>query len=131
MTSRRPPVRSSSSGPPGRLSALALPAGSRLPEPVHAFRPCVWDIPERFNIGAACTDAHLGTPVAARAAVIVDDDAAGVRQATFAELAAATSRFAELLRQLGIACGARVLVRLPNCSACPTASRIRSSSWAR
>ena len=83
------------------------------------FPPWVWDIPERFNIGAACTDAHLGTPVAERAAVIVDDDAAGVRQATFAELAAATSRFAELLRQLGIARGARVLVRLPNCLAYP------------
>ena len=51
------------------------------------FPPWVWDIPERFNIGVACTDAHLGTPVTARAAVIVDGDAGGVRQATFAELA--------------------------------------------
>ena len=79
------------------------------------FPPWVWDIPERFNIGVACTDAHLRTPVALRAAVIVDDDAAGVRRATFAELAAATSRFAELLRQVGIGPGARVLIRLPNC----------------
>src|SRR2546430_2395793 len=76
-------------------------------------------MPERFNIGVACTDAHLGTPVAERAAVIVDDDGAGVCQATFAELAAATSRFAELLRQLGIPRGARVLIRLPNCLAYP------------
>ncbi len=83
------------------------------------FPPWVWDIPERFNIGVACTDAHLGTPVAKRAAVIVDDDTAGVQQATFTELAAATSRFAELLRQLGIPRGARVLIRLPNCLAYP------------
>jgi acyl-coenzyme A synthetase/AMP-(fatty) acid ligase len=79
------------------------------------FPPWTWDIPEGFNIGVACTDAHLGTPVAERAAVIVDDDATGVRQMTFAELAAATGRFAELLRQLGIGGGARVLIRLPNC----------------
>ena len=79
------------------------------------FPPWVWDIPDRFNIGVACTDAHLGTPVAERAAVIVDDDAAGVRELTFAELAAATGRFAELLRQLGVPRGARVLIRLPNC----------------
>jgi len=82
---------------------------------VTSFPPWVWDIPERFNIGVACTDAHLGTPVAERPAVIVVDDATGVRQMTFAELAAATSRFAELLRQLGIGSGARVLIRLPNC----------------
>ena len=78
------------------------------------FPPWVWNIPEWFNIGAACTDAHLGTPVAARVAMIVDDDA-GVRQLTFAELAAETSRFGQLLRDLGVAAGNRVLIRLPNC----------------
>ena len=30
------------------------------------FPPWVWDIPERFNIGVACTDAHLDRPVAER-----------------------------------------------------------------
>ncbi len=80
-----------------------------------AFPPWVWDIPERFNIGVACADAHLGTPVAERPAVIVDDDEAGVRQLTFAELAAATGRMAEVLRRLGIPGGARILIRLPNC----------------
>jgi acyl-coenzyme A synthetase/AMP-(fatty) acid ligase len=79
------------------------------------FPPWVWDIPPRFNIGVACTDAHLGTPVADRVAVIVDDDAAGTSQATFAELAERTSRFAQLLRGLGVEPGARVLIRLANC----------------
>jgi acyl-coenzyme A synthetase/AMP-(fatty) acid ligase len=87
---------------------------------VTPFVPWVWDIPERFNIGVACTDAHLGTPVAARPAVIVDDDQTGVSQLTYAELAAATSRVAELLRTLGVAPGERVLLRLPNCLAYPT-----------
>jgi acyl-coenzyme A synthetase/AMP-(fatty) acid ligase len=81
---------------------------------VQPFPPWVWSIPERFNIGVACTDAHLGTPRAERVAMVVDDDT-GVRQLTFAALAAETSRFAEVLRTLGIAAGERVLVRLPNC----------------
>ena len=74
-----------------------------------------WDIPAYFNIGAACTDAHLGTPAEARVAVVCDDDARGVRQTTFGELARDTSRFAELLRARGVAAGERVLIRLPNC----------------
>jgi acyl-coenzyme A synthetase/AMP-(fatty) acid ligase len=79
------------------------------------FPPWFWDIPEYFNIGTACTDAHLGTDVAGRTAVIVDDDAAGVRQLTFAELAERTSRFGQLLRDLDLAAGERILIRLPNC----------------
>jgi acyl-coenzyme A synthetase/AMP-(fatty) acid ligase len=84
-------------------------------ERVAGFPPWVWNIPERFNIGVACTDAHAAGPLATRAAVIVDDDVRGDRQATFAELAAHTSRCAQLLRDLGVAPGERVLVRLPNC----------------
>ncbi len=84
------------------------------------FPPWVWNIPEHFNIGVACTDAHLRTPIADRVAVIVDDDDCGIRQATFAELAERTSRFAQLLRDSGIRDGARVLIRLPNCIEYPT-----------
>ena len=79
------------------------------------FPPWRWNIPEHFNIGVACTDAHLGAPVEERTAVVVDDDRTGVRQATFAELAAETSRFAQLLRDLGVGAGERVLIRLANC----------------
>ena len=85
------------------------------------FPPWVWDIPERFNIGVACTDAHLGTQVADRAAVIVDDDRFGVTTLSFAALGERTSRFAQLLRNLGIDAGERVLIRLPNCVEHPTA----------
>ena len=79
------------------------------------FPPWIWTIPEHLNIGVACTDAHLGTPVEERTAVVVDDDRTGVRQTTFAELARQTSRFAQLLRDLGVDAGERVLIRLPNC----------------
>lgn len=88
---------------------------------MQPFPPWRWDIPEHFNIGVACTDAHLGTAVADRPAVIVDRDGTGDEQVTFAELAERTTRFAQLLRDLGCAAGDRVLIRLPNCVAYPTA----------
>lgn len=81
---------------------------SRLPE-------WVWSVPEHFNIAVACADAHAATALATRPAVIVDDDLLGVRQLTYAELAEATSRCAQLLRDLGSQAGDRVLIRLPNC----------------
>lgn len=87
---------------------------------MQRFPPWVWRIPERFNIGVACTDAHLGTPVAARAAVIVDRDEAS-DALTFAALAERTSRFAQVVRDLGCDAGDRVLIRLPNCLDYPTA----------
>ena len=36
-------------------------------QPCSRFRPGCWDIPEHFNIGVACTDAHLGTAAGGRA----------------------------------------------------------------
>jgi len=86
--------------------------------PFPAWR---WEIPERFNIGVACLDRHLGTPVAGRVAMIVEDDARGTSQATYAELAERTGRFAQLLRNLGLGAGDRVLIRLPNSLDYPTA----------
>jgi acyl-coenzyme A synthetase/AMP-(fatty) acid ligase len=88
---------------------------------MQPFPPWVWRIPERFNIGVACTDAHLDAPIATHEAVIVDHDDAVPETLTFTELAARTSRFAELLRQIGCDAGERVLIRLPNCIAYPTA----------
>jgi acyl-coenzyme A synthetase/AMP-(fatty) acid ligase len=96
------------------LDADALSSG------MDPFPPWVWDIPEFFNIAVACADAHIGTVREGRIAVIVDDDALGVRQLTFAQLAERTSRFAQLLRDLGIDAGERVLIRLPNCIEFPT-----------
>jgi acetyl-CoA synthetase len=92
--------------------------------PAASFAPFPdwhWEIPEYLNIGVACTDAHLGTPAAGRVAMIVEDDALGTSAITYAELAARTSRFAQLLRERGVAAGERVLVRLPNSIDYPTA----------
>ena len=46
--------------------------------------------------------------------MIVEDDKLGTIAITYAELAERTSRFAQLLRNLGIGAGDRVLIRLPN-----------------
>ena len=80
-----------------------------------------WKVPARLNIGVACTDAHLGTPAADRLAMIVEDDALGTSSITYRALAGRTSRFAQLLRNLGIPRGDRVLIRLPNSLDYPTA----------
>lgn len=79
------------------------------------FPAWTWRIPEYFNIGVACTDAHLDTPRANQIAVICDDDVRGDRALTYAQLADQTSRFAQLLRDLGLCAGDRVVVRLRNC----------------
>jgi acetyl-CoA synthetase len=91
---------------------------------MNAFAPFPswrWTIPEHFNIAVACLDRHLGTPIADRVAMIVEDDAQGTSQATYAELAKRTSRFGQLLADLGIGVGERVLIRLPNSLDYPTA----------
>jgi acyl-coenzyme A synthetase/AMP-(fatty) acid ligase len=85
------------------------------------FPPWTWQVPQFFNIGTACTDAHVGTEVENRIAMIVEDDALGTVTATYAELANRTSQFAQLLRKHGVNPGDRVLIRLPNCLDYPTA----------
>jgi acetyl-CoA synthetase len=73
-----------------------------------------WRVPTHFNIGSACTDKHLNTPVAKTIAMIVEDDQQGTSQITFEQLAKRTDRFSQLLRNLNVAFGDRVLIRLPN-----------------
>ncbi len=85
------------------------------------FAAWVWQVPQFFNIGVACTDAHLGSEVEDRVAMIVEDDALGAEEATYAELARRTSQFAQVLRKHSIAPGERVLIRLPNSLDYPTA----------
>ncbi len=80
-----------------------------------------WSVPAHFNIGTACTDAHLGTAVADRIAMIVEDDNLGTTQISYAQLAARTTKFAQLLRNRGVSVGERVLIRLSNSIDYPTA----------
>jgi acyl-coenzyme A synthetase/AMP-(fatty) acid ligase len=89
--------------------------------PFPPFKPWTWHLPEQFNIGVACTDAHLGTPLENQVAMIVEDDTLGTAQATYKQLAERTSRFAQALRDMNVQEEDRVLIRLPNSLAYPTA----------
>ena len=50
--------------------------------------------------------------------MIIDDEELGPSQLTYEQLALETSRFAELLRNLGVAPGERLMIRLPNLASC-------------
>ena len=89
--------------------------------PFAPFEKWVWQVPAHFNIGVACTDIHLGTPAESAIAMIVEDDTLGTSEITFAGLSKRTHQFAQLLRNIGIAAGERVLIRLPNSLDYPTA----------
>lgn len=63
-----------------------------------------WDLPTRFNIGVACSDAQPQTSLA-----VVDRRADGtVREISFGELSELSNRFANGLRSLGVGLGDRV-----------------------
>jgi acetyl-CoA synthetase len=77
-------------------------------ETVAAFR---WTIPEHFNIGVACCDAHAdGT---GRPALIYEDAAGSVATLSFDHLRMRSNRLANMLRGHGLAPGDRVGILLP------------------
>ncbi len=80
-----------------------------------------WDLPEHFNIGSACTDAAMGKGFGDRIAMIVEDETHGTSEYTYAQLAHASSCFAQLLLDKNIDIEDRVLIRLPNALSYPTA----------
>ena len=82
--------------------------------PLPPFPTWTWQVPQFFNIGVACTDAHLDTPIESRTAMIVEDDDAGTSALSYRELAERSNQFAQILRKHAIRAGDRVLVRLPN-----------------
>lgn len=95
-------------------------------QPLTAHHPSqrpdwTWDVPEYFNIGVACSDQHLHTPIADTLAMIVEHDQWGTDRITFAGLSRRTHQFAQLLREHAIGFGERVLIRLPNSLDYPTA----------
>lgn len=87
----------------------------------EAYEQWDWHVPEHFNIGAACADNHQNTPLQDALAMIVEDDALGTDTITFNVLSKKTDQFAQLLRNLKLDKGDRVLVRLPNSLAYPIA----------
>lgn len=72
-----------------------------------------WQVPSRFNIHAACCERWAED--ASRPALIVEDGAGHVGRHTYAEVKDAVERIAAGLRRLGVGCGDRVAIVLPQC----------------
>lgn len=71
-----------------------------------------WRIPERFNIGVACCDAHDPAALA-----LVERLSSGeTREYTFGRIAELSNRLANGLRALGVHAGDRVGIVLPQCA---------------
>lgn len=68
-----------------------------------------WEIPARFNIGVACSDAH---PVGRRGLIVEKADGA-VHAVTFGDLSRRSNQLANHLRRLGVTPGDRVGVLMP------------------
>ncbi|MBI1244487.1 MAG: AMP-binding protein [Alphaproteobacteria bacterium] len=86
-----------------------LPAASTYDELVARF---AWRIPERYNIGVDVCDRHAAaTPDAP--ALIFEDESGVLAVHSFADLKAASSRFANMLAAHGIARGERIAILLP------------------
>ncbi|KRF15504.1 hypothetical protein ASG90_12515 [Nocardioides sp. Soil797] len=72
-----------------------------------------WPIPDRFNIGTACSDNQ--DPEALALIEVVDGE---TRTFTFGDLSAQSDKLANVLRSLGVQRGDRVAVMLPQGLAC-------------
>ena len=73
-----------------------------------AFR---WDVPERFNIAAACCSRHAGDR--ARVALHWEDEGGAVSTLTFWDLQQEANRLSNALASLGVRHGDRVAIILP------------------
>src|SRR5438477_12812413 len=82
-----------------------IPRGVPYEEAMRQFR---WPTPERFNIGRAVCERHPGQALA----MIVENADGSVRNWTFGQLLAASSRLANALKAKGIVPGDRVGVFL-------------------
>jgi acetyl-CoA synthetase/medium-chain acyl-CoA synthetase len=69
------------------------------------------EVPDRFNFGRDVIDAFAADP--RRPALLARDAAGGERRLSFADVARASNRFAHVLRGLGVAAGAPLMVMLP------------------
>ncbi|MFG1413497.1 acyl-CoA synthetase [Xanthobacter sp. VTT E-85241] len=75
---------------------------------VRHFR---WEIPARFNMGVACSDAHATG--ANKPALIFVEESGALTRYSFEDLSALTNRFANVLTACGLAPRDRVAVFLP------------------
>ena len=80
----------------------------RYREVYESFR---WDVPERFNIAAACCRRHAADP--SRVALHWEDETGATSTHTFRDLKEQADRLSNALAGLGVARGDRVAIILP------------------
>lgn len=85
---------------------MSLTTRSRPRSPQPEAQGFQWEIPDRFNIGAACTEAHP----AQAPAIVVDRGDAPAEVTTFGELGERARRLVTFLRERGVGEGDRVAV---------------------
>jgi len=78
-------------------------------------------VPEKFNIGIACTEPGIDGFSADQTAIIVDRGHADSEHISYAKLASKSNRFANALDVLDISYQDRVMLWLPNCIEFPVA----------
>jgi len=79
------------------------------------FKAWKWNVPEHFNMGYDCCDKWADDPKTANKTCLMWESEKGdTRKFTFAEMKAASNRFGNVLRKLGVKKGDRFLIRLPN-----------------
>ncbi|MDH5372542.1 MAG: AMP-binding protein, partial [Acidimicrobiia bacterium] len=81
-------------------------SGSTYDDLVRAFR---WSVPERFNIGLACSDSQPPSDPA----LVVIDSRGRVARYTFGDLTKMSNRFGNGLRSIGVGPGDRVGIVAP------------------
>ena len=73
-----------------------------------------WFADGELNVSYNCLDRHLGTPTAKKAAIVWQgEDEANVRKFTYEELHKEVCKFANVLKNKGIAKGDRVAIYMP------------------
>ncbi len=87
------------------MTRSLVPPGASYEELRASFR---WRLPERFNIGVACSDVHPAGDIA-----IVEVGDSDTREWTFGELSEQSNRLANAFRGLGVEPGMRVAFVLP------------------
>ncbi|CAA0094224.1 Mannitol 2-dehydrogenase [Halioglobus japonicus] len=73
-----------------------------------------WHLPEKFNIAYACVRRHIEQNHGEKTALVIEDDQLGSSELSYRTLDSLSGQFVHALGQLGISCGDRVLIRLPN-----------------
>jgi len=73
-----------------------------------------WDIPEKYNIGYDVIDKHAEGKNKDKIALLWEDSKGNSKKLTFAEMKSLSSKFGNVLKNLGFKKGDRFLIRLPN-----------------